>query len=263
MTLRARLRSVFESRGFQWSIITVIVVNALALGCETSSALTASYGGLIGLVDSTALVIFVAELVAKIYAYGWRFFRDHWNNFDFVIVSLSLLPASAAFSVVRSLRILRALRLLSTVPSMRRIVAALLKALPGVFSIVGLLMLVLYVAGVMATRLFSEADGEHFGDLGTSLLTLFQIMTGDGWADTMQSVMETKPLAWVFFVGYILISSFTVLNLFIAVVVNAMESQIKEEEAEIPAPRTHGESELLAELRSLRLEVNALRESRP
>ncbi|GAA2796574.1 ion transporter [Saccharopolyspora taberi] len=261
MNLRERLHSMFESAGFQWLITSVIVVNSIALGCETSPVLVSRYGDVIGLIDSTALAVFAVEIAAKIYAYGPDFFRDRWNLFDFAIVSLSLLPASAAFSVVRSLRILRALRLLSTVPSMRRIVAALLSALPGVVSIVGLLVLVLYVAGVMATKLFAGADAERFGDLGTSLLTLFQIMTGDGWADILRGLMDQRPLAWIFFVGYILISSFTVLNLFIAVVVNAMESQITDERApSIPAPRTHDDVELLAELRALRQELRELRE---
>nr|WP_228708415.1 ion transporter [Amycolatopsis keratiniphila] len=223
--MRERLREFVEAPLFQRVITGVIIINAITLGCETSPALVAEYGSILHVVDRAVLVIFLIELIARIYAHGWRFFTDPWNWFDTVIVAIALLPTSGAFSVLRALRILRALRLISMVPSMRRVVSALLGALPGMASIAALLVLVLYVSAVMATKLFSGVSPEYFGDLGDSLFTLFQVMTGEAWSEVARTVMSQRPVAWIFFVAYIVITSFTVLNLFIAVAVSAMDAQ--------------------------------------
>src|SRR5262249_15508902 len=159
---------------------------------ETSDVMLARYGDILHVIDHVALGIFVAELVAKLYGHRLRFFRDPWNCFDFLIVSVSLLPSEGTLSVLRSLRILRALRLISAMPSMRRVVAALLGAVPGMASIFSLLALVMYVAGVMATKLFARASPHYFGDLGTSLFTLFQTMTGEAWPDVARDVMAKQ-----------------------------------------------------------------------
>ncbi|WP_158842110.1 ion transporter [Saccharothrix deserti] len=252
MALRDRVRDVVDGRRFQRMIIAVIVVNAIALGCETSTALVASYGDLFTALDRAALAIFVAELVARLYAHRLRFFRDPWNCFDFVVVSISLLPAAGPLSVIRSLRILRVLRLVSMVPSMRRVVAALVKSIPGLLSLSGLLVLMLYVGSVVAINLFRASGDPRFDDLGSTILTLFQITTGDGWSDVMRDLMATQPLAWVFFLVYLLVGTFTMLNLFIAVVCSAMES-------EAPAPASPPDDRLLDEIKALREEVRALR----
>ncbi|MEU5691952.1 ion transporter [Actinosynnema sp. NPDC020468] len=240
-----------DGRRFQRFVIAVIVVNAVALGCETSPALVRSYGGLLDVLDSAALVIFVAELAARLYAHRWEFFRDPWNCFDLVVVGISLLPAAGALSVVRSLRILRVLRLVSMVPSMRRVVTALVRSIPGLLSLTGLLLLMLYVGGVVAINLFRSSGDPRFDGLGSTLLTLFQITTGDGWSDLMRDLMGTQPLAWIFFVVYLLVGTFTMLNLFIAVVCSAMESEVSQQES--------SDAAVLAEVRALREEVRALR----
>ncbi|GAA3712088.1 hypothetical protein GCM10022224_092050 [Nonomuraea antimicrobica] len=216
------MRAVLESSLVQRTIIAIIVVNAVTIGCETSAYLMERVGGLLYAIDRIALAIFTAEIAARLYAYRGRFFADPWNWFDAVIVAVALVPASGPTSVLRALRILRALRLVSAVPSMRRVVGALLAAVPGMASIIGLLVLMIYIAAVIATKLFGDIVPERFDELPRSLFTLFQIMTGDDWGNVAQEVMEDKPWAWIFFIVYILMSTFVALNLFIAVVVNAM-----------------------------------------
>jgi len=258
-----RIRTLVESRRFQQAITAAIVINAITLGCETSPHLLKQYGGLLHLIDRVALGIFVAELGLRLYAHRTKFFKDPWSCFDAVIIAIALSPHSGGLSVLRALRILRALRLISMVPSMRRVVSALLTAMPGMASITGLLALILYVSAVMATKLFAETDPEHFGSLGTSAFTLFQIMTADGWSDIARDVMAVHPYAWIFFVIYILVSTFVVLNLFIAITVSAMEPQVigelHDDLGRLEEREQRTDALVLTELRALRAEVEALR----
>lgn len=261
MSVRERVRNVVEAPAFHSFIVGVIVLNAITLGCETVPALMARHGTLLHAVDRLALLVFVTELAARLYVHRERFFRDPWNVFDTVIIGVALAPASGEFGVLRALRILRALRLISVVPSMRRVVSALLSALPGMASIAALLALILYVAAVLATTLFRATSPEYFGDLGDALFTLFQVMTGEAWSEVAREVMSEQPLAWIFFVAYIAVTTFTVLNLFIAVAVSAMESQVgRERRSREQDPDTVGE--LLAEVRELRAELHELRAAR-
>jgi voltage-gated sodium channel len=262
---RRTARTIVEHPVFQPTVVAVIFVNAVTLGLETSPTVVSSLGGLLHIVDRLALVFFVADIALRLVAYGWRFWSDPWNVFDFLIVSIALVPASGPFSVLRALRVLRVLRLISWVPSMRRVVGGLLAALPGMASIAALLALVLYVAAVMGTNLFGAVAPESFGNLGSTLFTLFQTMTGEGWPDIAQKVMAEMPLAWIFFVVYILVSSFMVLNLFIAVVVSAMESQVmaevRAEEAEHAADEQAANQMILEEIKALRAELAAIRQA--
>jgi voltage-gated sodium channel len=261
---RDRVRALVEHTRFQQFIIWVIVVNAVTLGLETSRSVMSGFGGLLHAVDHVILGIFVLELVLRLYAHGWRFFRDPWNVFDFVIVAISVIPTSGPFSVLRALRILRALRLISAVPAMRRVVSGLLAAVPGMASIGALLGLIIYVAAVMATKLFGAISPQYFGDLGTTLFTLFQTMTGEAWPDIAREVMAAAPFAWIFFVIYILISSFAVLNLFIAVIVSGMEKTVTndlvEAEEQHAADQAASDALILEEVRALRREIAELRE---
>lgn len=277
MSVRVRAQRLVEARRFQHVIMAVILANAVTLGAEASPPLVERYGAALHALDRVALAIFVAELAVKLYAHRLRYFRDPWNCFDFLVVAISLVPATGAFAVLRALRVLRVLRLISLVPSMRRVVGTLLASLPGVASIVGLLVLITYVAAVMATKLFGGITPDHFGDLGTSLWTLFQVMTGESWPDVAGAVMAERPAAWIFFLFYILVSSFVVLNLFLAVVVSAMESVREEETREAAGTATVADTvagatdpvllgssgadpAVRAELAALREEVRALRE---
>ena len=207
-------------------ITTVIIFNAITLGLETSSSITAAAGGVLRAIDQAVLAIFVIEMVLKLIAFDWRYFKNGWNVFDFTIVMIALLPASGALSVLRSLRILRVLRLVAIIPAMRKVVQALLAAIPGVTSVIALLLLVYYVFSVMATKLFGGSFPQWFGSLGDSMYTLFQIMTLESWSmGIVRPVMEQYPAAWALFVPFILLTTFAVINLFIAVIVNAMQEQ--------------------------------------
>ncbi|MFC4352378.1 ion transporter [Fodinicurvata halophila] len=258
--VRNTLRRLVEHRRTQHFITALIVINAITLGLETSETAMARAGDLLVAADRAILSVFVLELLAKMTAYGWRFVRDPWNIFDTLVVGIALVPATGNLSVLRALRILRVMRLVSVVPSMRRVVGALLSAIPGMGSIVALLALVFYVFSVMATKLYGEAFPEWFGTIGASAYTLFQIMTLESWSmDIVRPVMERFELAWIFFVPFILLTSFTVLNLFIAIIVNAMQSQ---HDSDIQAEReaAHADAEaILQEVREIRQEVQDLK----
>ena len=254
MTLRERAQNLVESKPFENFIIAVIVINAIGLGLETSPAVMASIGSIVEWLDAIALAIFVVELAIKFFAYRLSFFKNGWNIFDLIIVGVALVPASQQFSVLRALRILRALRLISVVPSMRKVIVGLFKAIPSIGTVIVMLLLLFYISAVMATKLFGESFPQWFGHLGASLYSLFQIMTLESWSmGIVRPVMEEYPYAWAFFVPFILMTSFIVLNLFIGVIVNAM-SEATDEEA-------HGErEEILEQLKALRDEVGALRQ---
>ena len=257
-TLRARARAFTESNLFQRTILVIIMVNTIVLGIETSEAAMTSYGPFLVALDQIALAIFVAEILLKLYALGLGYFRDPWNLFDFTIIAIALLPVSEGFAVLRALRVLRAFRLISMVPKMRLVVQAFLKAIPGMGSIMLLMVLVFYVFAVMATKLFGGAFEEWFGSVGASLYSLFQIMTLESWSmGIVRPVMETFPFAWAFFIPFILVTTFAVLNLFIAVVVNSMQEVHEAEEY------SHEErAAILTEIQALREEIAALRKER-
>jgi voltage-gated sodium channel len=258
--LRAKMRQIVEAKSFQRAIMAVIVVNAVTLGVETVPNLSDGTLSLLHTLDKIALTVFVVELLAKFYVYRLGFFRNAWNVFDLLVVGVALIPAAGGFSVLRALRVLRVLRLISGIESMRRVVATLLAAIPGAASIVGLLALVVYVSAVMATSLFGPKVPQHFGDLGQSLWTLFQTLTGEAWPDIADDVIAEYPMAWIFFLIFILISTFVVLNLFLAVIVGAMESVKDAEEAEMEAALEETEADIKAELALLRQEIRDLRD---
>jgi voltage-gated sodium channel len=253
---RGPLARRIESPRVQNGLLALILVNAAILGLETSPAIMAEWGTVLVAADRAILAVFVAEIALRLAVWRGRFFRDPWSVFDFVVVGIALLPAAGPFAVLRALRVLRLLRLVSMAPSMRGVVSALLAALPGMASIIGLMTLVLYVSAVMATKLFGAIAPEYFGTLGASLFTLFQVMTIEGWPDIARGVMAQSPFAWIFFVAYLLIATFMVLNLFIAVIVNAMQSRVAEDLK--GAEEAHTQL-ILDEVRALRNQLAALR----
>jgi len=221
--------------------------------------------GQLVLLDSLILAVFVAEIAARIYVHRAAFFRDPWSLFDFSVVAIALVPASGPFSILRALRVLRVMRMVTMVPSMRRVVGALLSAIPGLGSIAMVLALVFYVSAVIATGLFAADFPEWFGSLGRSVYTLFQVMTLESWSmGIVRPVMEIFPYAWVFFIPFILIATFTMLNLFIAIIVNAMQTVTDADreatQASIEAAREHIETDLHDEVRALRGEIAELKE---
>lgn len=262
---RSRLKQFIERPFVQRSILLLIVINAAILGMQTSPSLVASWGDLLRVVDVLILGVFVVEIAARIYVHRAAFFRDPWSLFDFTVVAIALVPASGPFSVLRALRVLRVMRMVTMVPSMRRVVGALLSAIPGLGSIAMVLALVFYVSAVIATGLFGADFPEWFGNLGRSVYTLFQVMTLESWSmGIVRPLMDVFPYAWVFFIPFILIATFTMLNLFIAIIVNAMQTVTDADheatQASIEAAREHIEADLHEEVRALRGEIAELKE---
>ena len=257
---RGRLAAFLKSRRFEVFITTVIVLNAVTLGMETSAWVMERIGPALLAFDRAVLMIFVAEIALKLVAFGARFFRDPWNWFDTIIVAIALAPTTGAFSVLRALRILRILRLISVVPSLKRVVGALLGALPGMGSIVALMGLVFYVFSVMSTKLFGAAFPQWFGTVGESAYSLFQIMTLESWSmGIVRPVMEAFPWAWAFFVPFILSTSFVVLNLFIGIIVSAMQAEHDEEAVAERADLHDQNAAILREVQALRQELAQVR----
>ena len=226
MSMRDRIGIFIESDKVQISITGLILINAIVLGLETSPSVVLSYGNLLSLLDTVILAVFIIEIAIKMVYRGLGFFKNGWNVFDFLVVSIALIPASGPFAVVRALRILRVLRLLSMVPQMRTVVQAFIVAIPGMLSIVALILLIFYVSAVLATNLFGQDFPVWFGHIGRSMYSLFQIMTLESWSmGIVRPIMKLYPYAWVFFVPFILLTSFAVINLFIGVIVDSMQSQ--------------------------------------
>ena len=248
-----RLRILIESSRFQNAILAVIVINAIIIGMETSPMVMTRYGSILAALDQIAIGIFIVEILLKLFVYRLSFFKNGWNIFDFVIVAVALLPTGGSLSVLRALRILRALRLVSAMPKMRKVVQGLFAAIPSMGTVIILLALIFYIAAVMATKLFGDAFPDWFGSIGATLYSLFQIMTLESWSmGIVRPIMEVYPWAWIFFVPFVLVTSFVVLNLFIAIIVNAMHEEADEEQ-------TAQRDEILEEIRALRREVAGLK----
>lgn len=256
---RTSLGRWIESRSVSQVITGLILLNAVTLGLETSDTVRNYAGGAIKTLDAFILAVFVLELTAKLVACGFRFFRSGWNIFDLAVVGIALAPVGEALSVVRALRVLRVLRLLSIMPDLRRVVEALLRSLPGLGAIAGLLILIVYVFAVMATMMFGDRHEEWFGTLGRSLFTLFQVMTLEGWAEISRKIMDEEPLAWMFFIPFILVTTLTVLNLFVAIIVNSMQALHDEDIRRSATAADQKHIELLREIQALRAEIAELR----
>jgi voltage-gated sodium channel len=258
------LHRFLDRPAFQATILWLILANAVILGLETSASVMASYGTVLKALDAAILAVFVLEILLRLVANRLAFFRDPWSVFDFVVVTIALVPATGQLAVLRALRVLRVLRVLTIVPSMRRVVGGLLAAIPGLSSIAMVLGLIFYVFAVITTNLFGERFPDWFGTLGRSLYTLFQVMTLESWSmGISRPVMEQFPYAWAFFIPFILVATFTMLNLFIAVIVNAMQTfSASESEATrttVEHARDHVEADLHAEMSALRGEISALK----
>jgi voltage-gated sodium channel len=240
----SRLKQLVDSQSFMQVITALILINAIILGMETYPRIMHSYGHILKTADQIILFIFVGELLLRFIASSRTFFRSPWNIFDFIIVSIAFIPTNEVFAVLRAVRVVRALRLVSIFPRLRRVVEGLIRSLPGIGSIGAILLIIMYVFAVMATKLYSASFPQWFGSLESSVFSLFQIMTLEGWPDIVRSVMKTYPHAWIFFVIYILIATFSVLNLFIAVIVDAMQKQHEAEEQENDGALTRIEIEI-------------------
>ncbi|MGC1504885.1 MAG: ion transporter [Sulfitobacter sp.] len=258
--MRQKTQTLLESRPFGSFIMGVIIFNAALLGLETSERVVSAIGPVMRLLDEICLAIFVVELVLKMYVYRLRFFRDGWNIFDFIIVGISLVPAADGLSALRALRILRVLRLVSTAPRLRRVVEGFITALPGMASVFTLMALIFYIGAVIATKLFGTAFDDWFGTLGRSGYSLFQIMTLESWSmGIVRPVMIKYPYAWVFFIPFIMVTTFAVVNLLVGLIVNSMQDAHSEESNAETDSHRH---EVTARLAAIEKRLDALIEQR-
>ena len=266
--LRAVIFALVHSEPFRNAILGVIILNAICLGLDTDRGIHARFGDLLGALDTLITAIFVAEIALRLYADRGAFFRDGWNVFDFVVVAFSVLMVSAQtqvsvlriFRLVRVVRVIRVFRLFGVVPALRRVVDALFKAIPGMSAIIAVLALLFYVAAVITTDFFGAEAPREFGSIGASVFTLFQIMTGDGWSDVVRDLMVQNPWAWLFFIPFIVLTSFAVLNLFIAVIVDALQAEqvqaIEDTRTELTAEITDVREDLEGEIEEAQEEIS-------
>jgi len=276
------LQALTESWAFKNFILLCIVINAIALGVDANFGESNPWHRYIEQLDDIFLAIFTLELVLEFLAQGVRrYVNDGWNLFDCIVVGISYIAMSPAIAALRTLRVLRVLRLVSNVPPMRRVVEALIGAAPGIIATTMVLAVVFYIGSVMATTLFAERFPEEFGDLGRSALKLFQLTLFDDWGTTVAALNAVYPWAWVFILGFTILSAFAVLNLFIGVIVDAVQETRMSEQTEaikrevdeidlsvggLSEQQSAAQQDLriiLRELKTMRAELAAMRGGRP
>jgi voltage-gated sodium channel len=256
-------RRVSAAPWFQKAVLALIVLNAVVMGLETWPTLHARWGASFQALNGANQVMFVVELAIRIIAFGRRplaFFKNGWNVFDFTVVLLSLLPAAGALAnIARLARVLRVGRLISGIPELRLIIETMFRSIPSMAHIVLLVGLLIYVYGVIGNHLFARVDAEHWGSLGRAAHTLFVVITLEGWVDLLAASTQATEWAWVYYVSFIVIAVFVVINLFIAVVLNNLE-KVRDERADSdPGSRPAGSSpELGRELARLHARLDEL-----
>ena len=254
------VKNIIESSLFTKFITYLIILNGITMGFETSKEFSANYGVYTTIFNQVVISIFTIEIVLRIYVHRLSFFKDPWSIFDFTIVAVSLVPASAGFEILKVLRVLRLFRLVTVVPQMRKIVSALISVIPGMLSVIALMTLFFYIFAIMSTQLFGEKFPEWFGTLGESFYTLFQIMTLESWSmGIVRPVMDIYPYAWVFFVPFILVATFVMINLVVAIIVDAMAILNKSEEEHIIQEVHSQEDSINSEIIKLREEIVELK----
>lgn len=266
-SLREVLKNFFEAQISQTIITVVIVVNSVLIGLETSEVMMQKYGQIIDIIDLIILAVFSLEIILKLFVYKLGFFKSGWNLFDFFVIAISLAPAAGSFSVFRALRIVRTLRLLKSIPKLKLIIESLIKSLPSIGWIVVLLSIVFYVYAVIGVGLFAEQYPKYFGDLGRSFFTLFQIMTLESWSSAIaRPIMDGTPFAGIFFITFILIATYTTLNIFIAIVVNTMNEvsleNLKDEEEHIKDFVAQENKKLQIQLTEIQKQLVAMNQSK-
>ncbi len=251
-----------NSAWFEYSIIAVITVNGIILGLETSDTVDRLYGGWLRMGNEVALWVFIAEAALKMLALSprfWRYFQDGWNIFDFLVIVFALVPATGQFAMIARLaRLLRVVRLISAIRDLRLIVAALVRAIPSVGHVIMLMSIVVYIYAIMGFHLFHELDPARWGNLGLSVLTLFNIITLDGWTQVMNSAMRHYPWAWMYFVSFVVVGTFVVINMFIAIIINSLDDakRDRDQTAEIEGPVSR--EQMVQEIRAARATLERL-----
>ncbi len=251
-----------KNKWFDRIIIALIIINAAILGFETSPELNATYGRLFGFINQFILGVFILEAVIKITAVApkvSKYFKNGWNLFDFSIILLSLIPATGQFAMIARLaRLLRVLRLISALPELRLIVSTLLRSIPGMANVMLLMSVIFYIYAIMGFHLFHEHDPEHWRNVGISLLTLFRIVTLEDWTDVMYKGMELVPMAWVYFVSFVVFGTFVIINLFIAIVINNLDEAKADKLRELRQPASR--DDIINELKEVEEKLGRLQE---
>jgi len=268
-SVRQRVGAFVHSDGFRNAVLAVIVFNAITLGLNTDQGLKAQFGQVFAFLDVAVTLIFVCELAMKLYADRLTFFKDGWNVFDVIIVAVSVLTLASStgvgvlrvFRVLRVIRVLRVFRLFSVVTELRRVVEAFLNAIPGMTAIIAVLLLMFYVSAVITTDMFAAKQPELFGSIGASFFTLFQIMTGDGWSEVVRLLDDDFPLAWLFFVPFITLTSFAVLNMFIAVIVDSLQREQMRALETVTADIEQAKHELEEEIEEMSADVREIEDA--
>lgn len=259
--MQNRIKSFVEDARFQNFIVALIIINGITMGLETSKEIVQSYGSFLYIFDRLVITIFTIEILLRIYAHRVEFFKDSWSLFDFAIVAVSLMPSTGGFEIFRIFRVFRLFRLITVVPQMRKIVMALISVIPGMLSIAALLVLFFYIFAIMATQLYAETFPQWFGTLGESFYTLFQIMTLESWSmGIVRPIMEVHPFAWVFFVPFIFMVTFIMVNLIVAIVVDAMSEINKEETSSVVSEIHSHDDKFSLEIKELHNEIKELKE---
>ena len=247
-------RRVTEAPAFEAVIIAIIVINAVLLGIGTSPTMDRDYGHLITIAFQVSLAVFIVEALLKMAASKPRaagYFRDPWNVFDFLVIVFALVPATGQLALVARLaRLLRVLRLVSVNKDLRLIVTALVRSIPSVGHVMMLMGVIVYIYAIIGYHLFSEHDPENWRNLGISILTLFNIITLEGWTVVMLTAMDLNPLAWIYFVSFVVMGTFVVINLFIAIIINNLDDAKLERLRDLEEPVSR--EELLREIRTTR-----------
>jgi voltage-gated sodium channel len=263
-----KLETFLNSHIAQDLLAILLVLNAVILGMETSVNLMDEYGTYLVALDTIILYVFVFEIALRLIAGGFRFFKCGWNLFDFVIIAISISAAATSLSALRTLRVLRLLRFLSLSPSMKFLVSSLGRALPGILNIALILLAMFYIWAVVACQSFGS-DNPPFASLTRSMYTLFQVMLGDNFGELTNKVMETHPYAYLFFIPYMIVMAFTILNLFFGLIVGSMQGAAEEENTKALAKHAGVEHDpemtqnklILNELRDLKKQINGLKKS--
>ena len=247
---------------FHWGVVGVIGVNALVIGLDTSAFLAERYGAWFKAANQLFLGIFVVEAVVKLIA-QWprpqRYFKDGWNVFDFAIIVVSLLPSTGELATLARLaRLLRVLRLVSALPELRLIVTTLVRSIPSMFNVVCLMSVIFYIYAVAGYHLFHDIDPTHWRTLGIAALTLFRVVTLEDWTDVMYAAMAHHWWAWAYFVSFVVVGTFVVINLFIAVVLNNLDEAKAQRLNELVSPPSR--EELLRELLETQASLKRLEE---
>lgn len=257
------LKEFLEHRYFQRSILALIILNATTIGLETSPTIISVFGLWLHQIDKFILVIFTIEIGLKLIVYRHKFFLSAWNIFDFLIVSIALVPAAGPLHILRTLRILRTARVIKKVPKLKLIIESLLNSIPSIGWISVLLGMIFYIFAVIGTDLYQDRFPEYFGDMGRSFFTLFQVMTLESWSSGIaRPMMEQIPFAYLFFIPFILLATYTTLNVFIAIVVNTMNeinrAEMKDEEERVKDFMHQEHAEMLEYLSSIQAKIDSL-----